>query len=56
MAKAFKAIFDEVPVQPLALRGASSSWVPRPTELLWGHEGPAGALADTLCKVLRICI
>ncbi|WP_084460857.1 serine hydrolase domain-containing protein [Curvibacter gracilis] len=43
--RAFEAVFDEVLVQPLALQGVWRSWVPKPTDLLWGHEGPAGALA-----------
>lgn len=42
--KTFEAIFDEVLVQPLALQGAWRSPVPAPTDLLWGHEGAAGAL------------
>ena len=43
--KAFETVFDEVLVQPLALQGAWRSPVPFPTDLLWGHEGAAGALA-----------
>ena len=42
--KAFETVFDEVLVQPLALQGAWRSPVPSPTDLLWGHEGAAGAL------------
>ena len=42
--KSFEAVFDEVLVQPLALRGVWRSPVPAPTDLLWGHEGAAGAL------------
>ncbi|TDP84587.1 CubicO group peptidase (beta-lactamase class C family) [Aquabacterium commune] len=43
--KAFETLFDEVLAQPLALQGAWRSPVPSPTDLLWGHEGAAGALA-----------
>jgi CubicO group peptidase (beta-lactamase class C family) len=43
--KAFETVFDEMLVQPLALQGAWRSPVPGPTDLLWGHEGAAGALA-----------
>jgi CubicO group peptidase (beta-lactamase class C family) len=43
--KAFETVFDDVLVQPLALQGAWRSPVPSPTDLLWGHEGAAGALA-----------
>ena len=37
-------MFDQVLVQPLALQGVWRSPVPEPTDLLWGHEGAAGAL------------
>jgi CubicO group peptidase (beta-lactamase class C family) len=43
--KAFETVFDEMLAQPLALQGAWRSPVPGPTDLLWGHEGAAGALA-----------
>lgn len=43
--KAFETVFDEVLVQPLALQGAWRSMVPGPADIVWGHEGAAGALA-----------
>lgn len=43
--RAFEALFDEVLVQPLGLQGAWRSPVPGEHDELWGHEGPAGALA-----------
>lgn len=43
--KVFDTVFDEVLVQPLALQGAWRSMVPSPADIVWGHEGPAGALA-----------
>lgn len=43
--KAFEAVFDEVLIQPLALQGAWRSPVPGEHDVLWGHEGAAGALA-----------
>ncbi|MFN3861731.1 MAG: serine hydrolase domain-containing protein [Roseateles sp.] len=42
--KTFEAVFDEMLVQPLALQGVWRSQVPASTDLLWGHEGAAGAL------------
>ncbi|MDP4302666.1 serine hydrolase domain-containing protein [Leptothrix discophora] len=42
--KAFETVFDDELVHPLALRGAWRSPVPDPSDLLWGHEGAAGAL------------
>ena len=43
--KAFEALFDEALVQPLGLEGAWRSPVPNPADVVWGHEGAAGALA-----------
>lgn len=43
--KTFEAVFNEVLVQPLGLSGHWRSWVPAPTDTLWGHEGARGALA-----------
>ncbi|WCM94701.1 serine hydrolase [Acidovorax sp. NCPPB 2350] len=43
--KTFEAIFDEVLVQPLGLEGTWRSQVPGERDVLWGHEGPANALA-----------
>lgn len=43
--QAFEALFDELLVQPLALQGVWRSPVPGPADVLWGHEGSAGALA-----------
>lgn len=42
--RTFEAVFDEVLVQPLGLTGNWRSWVPTPTDTLWGHEGAQGAL------------
>lgn len=42
--KAFETVFDEVLVQPLALQGVWRSMVPGPADIVWGHEGAAGAL------------
>ena len=43
--RAFESLFDEVLVQPLGLQGHWRSSVPGTVDALWGHEGPAGALA-----------
>ena len=43
--QAFETVFDAVLVQPLALQGVWRSPVHGANDLLWGHEGAAGALA-----------
>ncbi len=43
--RTFEAVFNEVLVQPLGLQGAWRSPVPGEHDELWGHEGPADALA-----------
>ena len=43
--KTFEALFDDALVQPLGLQGTWRSEVPGDRDVLWGHEGPANALA-----------
>lgn len=43
--KTFEAVFNEQLVQPLGLQGSWRSPVPGEHDLLWGHQGTAGALS-----------